>query len=338
MSSRVFLTVDTELTWRHHRDGEGWRENFERSFEAAGVGIPYQLETLAAHGLKACFFVDPMPALLFGIEPVERMVAPILAAGQEVQLHVHPFWERLAEGDEGTLRFELCDYDLTQQRRLIATARDLLVSAGAPTPTAFRAGSYAANGNTLAALAQLGIRYDSSHNGSHHPRPSAIPLRRRQIAPIAINGVVEIPVSQIEERPGRLRHLQICAVSFDELRSALLHARRHHHPATTIVSHSFELATRDGLRVNQMLRRRFERLCRFLADHRATLPTASFGALDDIDLDAGSQPSRGRPDRTIRRVAGQLWGGSRYERPVESLTATSGSSLPGIEALLPYVV
>src|SRR3546814_1433602 len=97
MDCRVLLTVDTELTWGHHVRGCSWRENFARSYEAAGVGIPWQLRTLAEHRLKACFFVDPMPALVHGIEPIRRMVRPILDAGQEVQLHLHSFWHRSEE-------------------------------------------------------------------------------------------------------------------------------------------------------------------------------------------------------------------------------------------------
>lgn len=314
MATKVLLTIDTELTWRHHRRGEGWEENFARSYEAAGVGIPYQLGVLAEHGLKACFFVDPMPALLFGPEPVERMVAPILAAGQEVQLHLHPFWANLAAGDDD-LVFELAALDRERQEELIATARALLVKAGAPTPIAFRAGSFAANADTLAALARLGFRYDSSHNGCQHPWPCALPIPPRRIAPAPAGGLLEIPVAQVEERPGRLRHLQVCALSFRELRDALSHARRHRHPAATIVSHSFELATRDGLRPNRLVQRRFVRLCRFLAAQRDTLPTARFTDLDGLPLDAEAEPMTVPPVRRYGRIASQVWGNVRYEWP-----------------------
>lgn len=314
MATKVLLTIDTELTWRHHRDGAGWEENFARSYEAAGVGIPYQLAVLAEHGLTACFFVDPMPALLFGPEPVERMVAPILAAGQEVQLHLHPFWANLAAGDDDPV-FELTALDRERQEELIAAARTLLVEAGAPAPIAFRAGSFAANADTLAALARLGFRYDSSHNGCHHPWPSALPVPRRRIAPVAAGALVELPVSQVEERPGRLRHLQICALSFSELRDALRHAGRHRHPVATIVSHSFELATRDGRRPNHVVQRRFVRLCRFLAAQRDTLPTARFADLEGLPLDAEAEPMTVPPVRRYGRIASQVWGNMRYDWP-----------------------
>lgn len=336
MPSPVLLTVDTELTWRHYAPGECWRGNFARSIEPAGVGLSYQLETLAAHGLRACFFVDPMPALVYGIEPIERIVAPILAAGQEVQLHLHPQWEAVAQGRDPA-GLELTSFDAREQRRLIALARSLLVEAGAPMPTAFRGGSYAANGDTLAALADLGFTYDSSHNGSHQPWPSDLPIARERIAPLAAGGMVEIPVTQIESRSGRLRHLQICAVSHDELIAALAHAAANRHPLTTIVSHSFELATRDGLRCNAIVRRRFESLCRFLAGNEGLHPTVGFADLGRVPLGAPAAPMPARPLRTARRLAEQLWAGTRYERPVEAATATYGSSLQGIELLLPII-
>jgi peptidoglycan/xylan/chitin deacetylase (PgdA/CDA1 family) len=326
MPTRVLLTIDTELVWRHQAAGLSWRENFARSYKAAGVGVPYQLRVLNEHGLKACFFVDPMPALAFGLDPVRRMVEPILAAGQEVQLHLHPFWADLARAERLRQTPELASFGYDQQLDLLGRARDLLVAAGAPQPTAFRAGSYAANADTLRALADLGLRYDSSHNGCYHPSPSALPLPPGQVAPLrTAPGVVEIPVSQIREGEGKLRHLQICAVSFLELRSALREAQRREHPLVTIVSHSFELASRDGLRPNGVLRRRFERLCRF-------------SDLEDLPLSCAADPPPGRSALRLGRAASQVWVGSRYERPGETMTAATGTTILAAEAILLYVL
>jgi hypothetical protein len=309
MATRVLLTIDTELRW-DWRDSS-WQENLALSFDPAGVGVGYQLGRLAAHGLKACFFVDPMPALVYGIEPIRRMVEPILAADQEVQLHVHPSW-----ADPGHPVFELTGLDPQAQLDLIRTARDLLVEAGAPSPTAFRSGSYAADLATLEALAALEIRYDSSHNGSHHPWPSALPLDPRLTAPAMLEGVVEIPVTHIEQRPGRLRHLQICAVSFREMRAALLHASDNDHPAVTLVGHSFELAARGGRKANPVLVRRFEKLCGFLAANEVRMPTAFFSDLADLPLHAEASPLRSGAVRTAARMAEQAWANAVYERSV----------------------
>ena len=83
--THVFLTVDTEFAWRHHVVGLDAGAIYARSIEPAGVGLSYQLGLLERHGLKACFFVDPMPAMLWGLEPFRRIVGAILDAGQEVQ-------------------------------------------------------------------------------------------------------------------------------------------------------------------------------------------------------------------------------------------------------------
>jgi hypothetical protein len=338
MATNVLLTIDTELTHRHLAAGLGWEDNFDRSYQAAGVGVPYQLEMLAAHGLKACFFVDPMPAVRYGLEPVRRMVDPILAAGQEVQLHLHPFWTA-AEGGEGEGPvFELTGLDRETQRALIRDARDLLVEAGAPMPIAFRAGSYAADAATLAALADLGIRYDSSHNGGHHPWPSALPLDPLLIDPVEVEGVIEVPVSQIASSKGGLRHLQLCAVSHREMRAALHHAADAGHRATTIVSHSFELATRDGRRPNRVLRRRFEQLCELLAGNQETMPTRHFTDFAVHTSGAAASPLPPERLREAGRIVEQFWSEARYERPASALTAVSGSSAAGLEALIPLLL
>src|SRR3954468_22665103 len=116
MTTPVFLTIDTELMWRHHAEGLDRAAIFDRSLEPAGVGISYQLGMLRRHDLKACFFVDPMPALVFGLDPTRRTVEQILDAGQEVQLHLHPNWAVAKVEDHGGShsRFELVDYALQE--------------------------------------------------------------------------------------------------------------------------------------------------------------------------------------------------------------------------------
>ena len=123
-----------------------------------------------------------------------------------------------------------------------------------------------------------------------------------------------MPVGQIEHQPGKLRHLQLCAVSFAEMRAALGHAVCERHPLAGIVTHSFELARRDGLAPNGLAVSRFNRLCRYLADHRETMPTAHFADLDDLPLGGEARPFRSPRLLTFGRMAEQAWGNARYER------------------------
>lgn len=309
MSTHVLLTVDTELAWRHAVAGRPWEENYARSVEPADVGLGYQLEVLARHGLKACFFIDPMPACRYGLGPVRRMVETVLAAGQEVQLHLHPSWM----GGQDRQAFELAGLSEDRQQALIDQGAQFLTQAGAPAPVAFRAGSFGADDSTLRALARLDFRYDSSFNASHAPWPCAISLPANQIDPVSHCGVVELPVGQIAGVRGALRHLQLCALSQVELRHAFRDAAAARQQVVTLVSHSFELAARDGLRANALLKRRFEQLCAWLETQSETLPTAHFTDLPDLRLDARSEPPAGNSWRSLGRMAEQALGNLLYE-------------------------
>jgi hypothetical protein len=312
VTTSVILTIDTEFVWRAAAGRwSDWQEIFARSYDPAGVGVPYQLEMLAYHGLKACFFVDPMPGTVFGIDAVKQMVGPILEAGQEVQLHIHPNWLGAADWRAET-EFELVGLPEGRQRDLIDQARGLLVAAGAPAPIAFRAGSFAADDATLAAAASLGMRFDSSHNGG--VTIGRITLPKEQIAPVAHGGLIEVPVTQIGEPGGGLRPLQLCAVSTREMRAALDHAEQQRHALVTIVSHSFELASRDSSRPNRTHQRRFDRLCAILAERRDTLPTAHFTDLRDLPLGAAETPLPPHGRRRAWRQAEQLWSNLYDER------------------------
>ncbi|MEO0591730.1 MAG: hypothetical protein AAFZ11_14400 [Pseudomonadota bacterium] len=278
--ARVYITIDTEYCSGFAGDlSEAARaDTFLRSFAGAGgadeAGVPYQLRRLNDTGQKAVFFVDPMPALIWGTAAIEDMVGPILEAGQDVQLHLHTEWLALA-GDRTPLPSKrtgvnLFEFPLEDQRRLLAYAREQLMAAGAPAPVAFRAGNYGANDDTLRALAELGIGYDTSHCPAL-PGASRITLGADSRAPVEHCGVIEVPVGSIGAlgAPGKAhgqRHGQITALTLAEMRAAIRHARDAGSGSLTLVSHSFELFNRRTLRANRLVRRRFDALCAFLRD------------------------------------------------------------------------
>ncbi|MEA3010414.1 MAG: hypothetical protein QOJ91_2106 [Sphingomonadales bacterium] len=270
--TKVLLTLDTALSWASHAAGQSWQENL------AGLGLPRRLESLREHDLRACFFVDPMPALVYGIEPVRRLVENILAAGQEVQLLLHPVWQSVAEGVAEGARFELSGYDGEDQLDLIETARDLLVEAGAPTPIAFRAGGYAADVRTLAAVLQAGLRFDSSHR----PDGSRLPFEPDLAVPADLGGLVEVPVT-LRLDPGS---------ASNEIEAGLGHALR---AGRSLVTVTGDTSGMTG----------FDRLCAFLADQRPSLSTGRFA---DLDPAAGSAAAHlPAPWRRGRRMAESVW-------------------------------
>ena len=168
-------------------------------------------------------------------------------------------------------------------------------------------------------LQRSGYRYDTSHNGSAVPWPSAIGLPATAISPAIRHGIVEVPVTLIHDQAGSLRHFQICALSIDEMRAALDHAAANSHAAVTIVSHGFELATRCGTQVNRVHRSRFDWLCAMLAERRSTMPTTHFA--DRPLLRFGQNDVPLGPDwlRTGRRQVEQLWSNRVEEKRSQSM-------------------
>jgi hypothetical protein len=169
----VFFTIDVEV-WC-----DGWHD-IDRKFPDAyrryvygpdgDHGLPYQLGLLADHGLKAVCFVEALFASRFGQAPLTELVNLIEPGGHEAQLHLHTEWvdearEPLLLRVDGKRQHLRC-FDVSEQTRLIEIGMRLLEGAGAPRPLGFRAGSFAFNQDTLAALAANQIFIDSSYNAS----------------------------------------------------------------------------------------------------------------------------------------------------------------------------
>jgi hypothetical protein len=272
--TQVYITIDTEysagLAARKGRDCR--QENFARaiacSTPSGSVGVGYQLDLFERHGLRATFFVDPMPALLWGVAAIADVVGPIVARGHDVQLHLHTEWLELAGADNplgARTGHDIKDFTFDEQCRLIDYARAVLIAAGAPRPVAFRAGNYGANDDTLRALAELGFGYDTSHCPGIAGSACAIGLGPDDRQPVEHCGVVEVPIGCIASFGGDLRHAQLTALSSGEMLAAIRHARSQGIGTFTLVSHSFELLSRDRERINRIVRQRFARLCAGLA-------------------------------------------------------------------------
>jgi hypothetical protein len=294
----VYITIDTEYSAGLFKQygSAGRQENYDRSIRGVtakgDVGVEYQLNVFDRHGLKAVFFVDPMPALIWGVQAIADIVAPIIERGHDVQLHLHTEWLAFS-GSKNPLGNRvgrnMLDFTLEEQHTLIQYATDVLIAAGAPAPLAFRAGNYGANDVTLRALADLGIMYDSSFPTGISHSGCGISLDTNQSAPILHCGVIEVPIGSIGSFNGTRRHAQLTALSCNELISAAAHAARKNNPQFTLVSHSFELMSRDRKRMNLIIKRRFENFCARLAKMPG-VKTATY-ASQPPSIDAGKGAS-----------------------------------------------
>ena len=317
----LLITVDTELSSSLQQRGVSLADNVRRSIwaEAGGDahGIGWQMDVLDRHGLTGVFFLDPMPALVHGPDFLNPIVQAIIARGHEVQMHIHTEWlawatESPVAGRQGR---NIGDFTLTDQIILLGLAKALLEQAGAPPVTAFRAGNFGANDDTLRALAAIGLTWDSSVNPAYLGRECHISADPGAIGASRMQGVVELPVSGIIDRPGGFRPAQVCAMSAGEMRAGLRHAAREGHDAFMVVTHSFEMLSRDRQRPNGAVKARFEALCA----HVASLPQVRGVGFNDLDPAIADRPGAALtrvPASTLRtgiRQAQQAWATWRYE-------------------------
>ena len=316
----LYITIDTEYSFGLARrmNGGGRAENFASAIvgqtPTGPRGIHHQMDRFDAHGIKAVFFVDPMPALIWGTAAIADIVGPIVARGHDVQLHLHSEWLELA-GSANPLGTQtggnLRDFGFEQQCSLIDYARGVLMAAGAPAPLAFRAGNYGANDDTLRALAELGIAYDTSHCPGIAASDCHISLGAEDRQVQRHCGTIEVPIGCIGASGEALRHFQLTALTASEMLAALRHAVRAGQQQVTLVSHSFELLSRDRKRANRIVVSRFEQLCAGLAQVPGLASATYRDHPPQIEL---SQPAPlpHSPLRTLRRLAEQALGNALY--------------------------
>ncbi|MCI0653267.1 MAG: hypothetical protein L0Y39_02135, partial [Methylococcaceae bacterium] len=169
----------------------------------------------------------------------------------------------------------LSQYSLEEQKVLIARGIEALVQCGLPRPTAFRAGNFACNRDTLRALAANGILIDSSVNPSNLESGRDLTPMERSSQPGIIEGVLEYPITVFRDGFGRPRHWQVGSVGFGESIRLIDQARQFGYPHLVLFSHNFEMLIRGSAKPDSIVVSRFGKLCRWLENHSDAYPVAS---------------------------------------------------------------
>lgn len=311
-----FFTVDVEV-WC-----DGWTnidQKFARAFRQyiygttprGDYGLPYQLQLLNQHGLTGVFFVEPLFSTRFGGEALAEIVGLLQAGGQEVQLHMHTEWvdeaaEPLLETAH-TKRQHLRYFSLAEQTILIREGLRLLNEAGADNINAFRAGSFAFNRDTLSALAANNIAFDSSYNASMFGLDSGVMPGITVVEPIVCEGVFEYPMTVYNDGSASLRHAQLTACSFGELEGLLWQALETERSAFMILSHGSELLNPAKSRADDVVVKRFNKLCALLDKNRDCFNVRGFHGLTPSPPQSQPVVLTSPPWRTMTRMMEQVY-------------------------------
>lgn len=261
------------------------------------LGIPLIDEQLREHGMRATFFCEVFASAVHGDAQMRRVTDFLLERGHDVQLHVHPTFYHYGEYLRGSascaaerkrksaMPDTMAAYTELEQANLLEEACAIFERLTGRKPQAFRAGSYAANQATLRALARLKIGIDSSYNPVY---PESFPgalLEANRVA--RLEGVWEIPITVMQTRfpdAGRLKPMEISAVSLAEMVFALEAAHQAGMRHVVLVLHSFSFVKPRDIfyshyRINRLVVRRFRRLLEYLQRREAQFAVSTFAQL-----------------------------------------------------------
>ena len=305
----VFLTIDSELSPDNLRRGVALRDEMNLSFYGrttqGDFGVEFQMDVLDSHGLKGIFFVESLFACCTGLEPLREMARVIRDRGHDVQLHIHTEWLPATTPPvlPGRSGLNMHCFSEDEQAILIARGLENLHAAGAVNVSAFRAGNMGADRATLRALARNGMLYDSSFFEPYLHSHCRLGSIGNICQPVAVDGIVELPVTSFQDFPGHSRPMQLCACSSSELQHGLLQAWQQGWQSAVLLWHSFELIKRPAKNrrapaPSKLVIVRFEQLCRFLADHPDKFRTVTF---------ANCSPDPGSPEKPFTTLRSSVW-------------------------------
>jgi hypothetical protein len=155
-------------------------------------GVQEMVTRLEKRGYRATFFLNVYEYKTWGAERMKKMATWLDRSRQDVELHTHPHWAYDAN------RKYMYEYNLQEQTKIIRDGKDLIKDWTGRDTVAHRAGAYAADTNTLLALTENAVHYDSSlFFGNTNCKLNGLGLRRN--GPSMYGPVSELPVTTFQK-------------------------------------------------------------------------------------------------------------------------------------------
>ncbi len=291
--TQICISIDTEFSIAGH---------FERPGEYQPVAEPvvygtvngkeealgFLLETFDRYNIVASFFVECANYYYFGDQPMKNVVDRLKAAGQDIQLHVHPIWLHLNTDPElGAFpRHDDCSgQEFDELKRVFSACIAVFKRWVGQPPLAIRTGSLRADENVYRVMHELGIVMSSNVAlGVFQPKE---PLLCHDSGRHRIYGVMEIPVFSYQDSnfagKAHKKSLQITSCSWPEMKYLLWKARNSGVEQIVILTHPFEYIKKSDFRYrkltkNRVNQRRLQNLCEFINQYPQDFAAADFSS------------------------------------------------------------
>jgi hypothetical protein len=240
-------------------------------------GLGFLLDRLCGSGVRATFFVEALQTAYFGDEPMGGFARRIAAAGQDVQLHLHPCWLSYEGGGTGGAigapNDSCAGRSDAELDRIFAAGFAAFARWELPRPVAVRAGNFQADMSFYRAAERHGLRLSS--NIALAAGCAAEPGLRLSGGRHRFGRVLELPVLSYLYPLGRRRRLRLLAItasSVAEIGSVLRQARERGISPVVLVTHPQEFVKHRDVRYSRLRRNRvnqarLEGLLRFVGQH-----------------------------------------------------------------------
>lgn len=315
--THVHVTVDTEFSAGGMFQKPG-RAPFTDKMVHCWVngedhGIGFIADTVSGHGGTATFFLEGLNRYYFGPETMAPVAQFLQQAKQDVQLHMHPFWQ-VFENDP-TVEPSSLDPDDHLVGRSLESYKAMLDFGiesfrlwGLGRPIALRAGCMTADLGLYDAQRACNIPLASNVcRAIWEPQDEE---QRLNLSPRRLHGVWEYPVASFQAGIGgksAARPLQITSSSVAEMRAVLAQAHAEGIDDVVILTHPFEFIKAtdwryEKVKPNAINQRRLKGLCAFVAgDERFEFST--FSALHKRLPQAAAAPNCVVADPVVKAPA-----------------------------------
>ncbi len=200
---QILITIDTEIG-ELGRCRPGAFEIFvEGKVNNKEVGYKFIMDLLEKYNIKGEFFVDVYPYKQTGEDKFANLCKNIVKRGHNIQLHTHP------STSFDKKRIYMYQYSLREQIEILELGKQKIKEWTGKYPTAHRAGGYGINRNTIKALEEVGIYYDSSYFYGNENCKFQYHIKNKIFK---VGNVIEIPITVFKKIVNyKFLNIRICS-------------------------------------------------------------------------------------------------------------------------------